>query len=146
MTIGLSNSAKVGPVGTGDMARILLDSGLLIRHLRNHQPTVRLLRTLGRTERLSIAAITRLEVRAGMNVEERYRTQKLLSRFTCYHLDPIIADQTGDLILRLQSKGHGISVPDAIIAATALTYHLTLITYNQAHFAIVPGLSLYMFP
>lgn len=128
------------------MARILLDSGLLIRHLRNHQPTVRLLRTLGRTERLSIATITRLEVRAGMNVEERYRTQKILSRFICYHLDPVIADQTGDLIRNLQSKGHGISVPDAIIAATALTYRLTLITYNQAHFAIVPGLSLYTFP
>ncbi|MEZ4656293.1 MAG: type II toxin-antitoxin system VapC family toxin [Caldilineaceae bacterium] len=46
----------------------------------------------------------------------------------------------------LQQAGQGIAVPDAIIAATALTHRLTLVTYNQAHFTIVPGLSLYPLP
>lgn len=128
------------------MAKILLDSGLLIRHLRNHQPTVQLVRALGRTERLAISVITRLELKMGMHTEERYKTQKLLTRFTCYELDTRIADQTGELIHRLQSEGHGISIPDAVIAVTALAYRLTLVTYNRAHFEIVPGLSLYKFP
>ena len=30
-----------------------------------------------------------------------------------------------------------------MIAATALVHNLTLITLNRAHFAVVPGLSLY---
>jgi len=128
------------------MAKILLDSGLIIRHLRNHQPTVQLMRTLGQTERLAIAAITRLEVRAGMQSEERYKTQKLISRFVCYDLDSTVADRTGDLIRSLQSKNQGISIPDAIIAVTALVHQLTVVTYNQAHFAIVPGLRLHPLP
>lgn len=128
------------------MAKILLDSGLLIRYLRNHQPTVQLMLTLGRTERLAISVITRLELKTGMHTEERYKTQKLLARFTCYELDLHIADQTGELIRRLQSEGRGISIPDAVIAVTALAHRLTLVTYNQAHFEIVPGLSLYKFP
>jgi tRNA(fMet)-specific endonuclease VapC len=125
------------------MARILLDTGLLIRHLRNHQPTVQLIRTFGQTERLAISALTRLEIHAGMHPDERYKTQKLITRFICYNLDETIADHAGDLVYSLQKTGHGISVPDAIIATTALVHQLTLVTYNQAHFAVVPGLRLY---
>ncbi len=62
-------------------ARYLLDSGLLIRHLRGRPDAVRLLRQLGKRERLGIAAISHLEIHAGMQEHERYATQKLLSRF-----------------------------------------------------------------
>jgi predicted nucleic acid-binding protein len=128
------------------MATLLLDTGPIIRQLRGEKSTVQLLRSLGRLERIAISAVTRLEVHAGMNPDERYRTQKLLSRFVTLDLDATIADRTGDLIGALQRDGQGISVPDAIIAATALTHRLTIVTYNQAHFRIVPGLSLYPLP
>ena len=128
------------------MARYLLDSGLVIRHLRGQKRIVQLLRGLGKMGRLSISAVTRLEVHAGMVPEERYTTQKLLSRFVTYDLDREIADRAGDMIHESQEKGITISVPDAIIAATAVSCNLTLVTLNKAHFESIPGLSLYPLP
>jgi hypothetical protein len=48
---------------------------------------LRLLGGLGKMGRLSVSAITRLEVHAGMREDERYATNKLLSRFVTYDLD-----------------------------------------------------------
>lgn len=122
------------------MANYLLDSGLVIRHLRGHRQAVRLLRGLGKAGRLAIASVTRLEVHAGMMAGEEYLTQKLLSRFVTYDLDREVADRAGDLIRLSRQRGNTLSVPDAIIAATAITHHLSLVTLNQTHFAGIPGL------
>lgn len=128
------------------MARYLLDSGLVIRHLRGQRRTVQLLRGLGKIGRLSISAVTRLEVHAGMVAEERHVTQKLLSRFITYDLDSDVADRAGDLIGERRAQGIALSVPDAIIAATAMIHGLTLVTLNRSHFEAIPGLSLYPLP
>lgn len=125
------------------MSRYLLDTGIVLRHLRGNRRVVTLLRTLGRTERLSISVITRLEVYAGMHEEERQVTQKLLSRFLTYNLDAAVADRSGELVRHMRSREYMLSIPDAIIAATAVQHHLTLITLNQKDFAGTPGLSLY---
>ncbi len=122
--------------------RYLLDTGVIIRHLRGQPRAVRLLRTLGKRERLAIASITRLEVHVGMREHERYRTQKLLSRFITYGLDVEIADRAGDFIRKYRNRGVMLSVPDAIIAATAIQYGLTLVTFNPKDFPM-PGLSLF---
>ena len=128
------------------MARYLLDTGLVIRHLRGQRKVVRVLRGLGKEGRLSISAITRLEVRAGMVPEERYATQKLLSRFVTCEVDSAVADRAGDLIARKRAEGVTIAVPDAIIAATAIQQGLSLVTLNPAHFIGLAGLSLVPWP
>jgi tRNA(fMet)-specific endonuclease VapC len=123
--------------------RYLLDTGPLLGLLRSHQPTVQLLRTLSRSQRLVISTITRLEVHAGMKDHERYQTQKVLSRFTAYPVDRDIADLAGDLMAKPVYRSTGMSMADALIAATAMTLSITLITYNIAHFQKISGLSLY---
>jgi len=123
-------------------ARYLLDSGVLIRHLRGRSEAVRLLRGLGKRERLAIATVTRLEIHAGMLPEEKYQTQKLLSRFVTYDLDADIADRAGDYIREYRAGGTTLSVPDAIIAATSIKHRLTLVTFNPKHFPM-PSLSLF---
>ena len=75
--------------------------------------------------------------------DEQYATQKLLSRFVNIDLDRDTADQAGDYIYSANKKDNPIRVPDAIIAATAIRHHLTLVTFNLADFEHVPGLSLY---
>ncbi len=125
------------------MSSYLLDSGLIIRHLRGQKRAVQMLRGLGKMGRLSISAVTRLEVHAGMAAGERYATQKLLSRFVTCELDGEIADRAGDLIAEKRGQGIALSVPDAIIAATAMAHNLALVTLNQAHFEAIGGLSLY---
>jgi predicted nucleic acid-binding protein len=128
------------------MAHYLLDTGLVLRHLRGQRRTVRLLSGLGKIGRLSVSAITRLEVHAGMQSDERYATNKLLSRFVTYDMDRELADRAGDLIREMQDRHASLNVPDAIIAATALTYGLTLVTLNHADFEGIPGLSLASLP
>lgn len=125
------------------MAIYLLDTGLVLRHLRGQRRTVQLLRRLGKESRLAIASVTRLEVHAGMQAEERFATQKLLARLATLDLDREIADRAGDLIAANKRAGRALSVPDAIIAATAIGHRLTLVTLNQRDFQPIAGLRLY---
>jgi hypothetical protein len=125
------------------MATYLLDTGLVLRHLRGQRRTVQLLRSLGKESRLAIASVTRLEVHAGMQPEERYATQKLLARLATLDLDREIADRAGDLIAAGKRAGQSLSVPDAIIAATAIGHRLALVTLNQGDFRHIAGLSLF---
>lgn len=125
------------------MATYLLDTGLVLRHLRGQRRTVQLLRGLGKESRLAIASVTRLEVHAGMQPAERYATNKLLARLATIDMDREIADRAGDLIADCKRTGQGLSVPDAIIAATAIGHRLTLVTLNRGDFQHVSGLSLY---
>jgi len=116
------------------MADYLLDSGLVIRHLRNNAPAVALLRELGRRSRLSVSMITHVEVYAGMRPHEQYATRKLLSRFAAYTVTEDVAERAGEY---LRDHGpSGLSIPDAIIAATAVLNGLTLVTLNPKHFQI----------
>jgi predicted nucleic acid-binding protein len=125
------------------MATYLLDTGLVLRHLRGQRRTVQLLRRLGKESRLAIASVTRLEVHAGMQAEERYATQKLLARLATLDLDRDIADRAGDLIAASKRAGRPLGVPDAIIAATAIGHRLTLVTFNPGDFQSIAGLSLF---
>jgi tRNA(fMet)-specific endonuclease VapC len=123
--------------------RYLLDTGLLIRHLRGQKSAVQLLRGLGKANRLCISTITRLEVQAGAHESERQITNKLLSRFVNLDLDIRTADKAGELIANSKGLNTPILVPDAIIAATALIHNMTLVTYNLKDFECVSNLSLH---
>ena len=124
------------------MAGYLLDSGVLIRHLRGQRKTVRLVRGLAPMGRLHISVITRVEIRAGMLPEERYRTQKLLSRLQSLPVDDAVADRAGDFVHLLRERGQTVDIADVLIAATAFHHQLTLVTFNPKHFPL-PGFSLY---
>jgi len=123
-------------------ARYILDTGIVIRHLRGMAAAVNLLRAIGRQERLAISSVTRLEIHAGMFEGERYKTHKLLSRFITVEMDADIADRAGDHIREARLRGVALSVPDAIIAATAMLHRLTLVTMSPKDFSI-SGLRLF---
>jgi len=40
-------------------------------------------------------------------------------------------------------KSHGLVIPDALIAATAVTNNLELVSNNVRHFAMIPELRLH---
>jgi len=59
-------------------------------------------------------------------------------------LMPVTEEISGlatDLVFRY-AKSHSLSVPDALIAATAIVNNLNLLTYNQKHFAQISKLNL----
>jgi tRNA(fMet)-specific endonuclease VapC len=122
------------------MTKYLVDTGVLIRHLRGQKMAVRLLRGLVREGHLYVATVTRLEIFAGTPPIEEYKTRKVLSRLIDLDMDRTIADRAGEYVYL---SSHALQLPDAIIAATATIHHLTLLTLNVKHFRSIPGLSLY---
>ena len=116
------------------MTDYLLDSSVLIQHLRSHKPTSDLLIRLALDGTLGVAAISRTEILAGMREKERGMTMRLLDAMACYPLDHEVADRAGELLRRHRREGTTLDVPDAIIAATALVHDLVLVTYNPRHF------------
>ncbi len=116
------------------MPDYLLDSCVLIRHLRHHQPTTDLLAALVMDGQVGIATITRTEIVEGMREHEREVTMRLLDSLLSYPLDDPIADLAGEYIRRYRAKGITLDKPDAIIGATAVHHGLVLVTYNRKHF------------
>ena len=114
------------------MADVLVDTDVCIDHLNGAQ------RLPGRRSQLSVSVITRAELLAGC-ADDRDVTavRRLLASMTERVVDRHVAEEAG----RIRSEV-GIRLPDALIAATALTHSLTLHTRNVRDFKRVPGLRL----
>lgn len=117
---------------SGIVARILVDSDVLVDHLRGHRRFSRGL------DDLHVSAITRAELFAGRGTEER-RIRRLLEPMVDLPVDTAIAERAGRL-----RRSISLRLPDALIAGTALEHRLTLVTRNVADFGRVKGLRLRM--
>jgi len=125
------------------MGDYLLDSNVLILHLRERPEITALLIRWGQERALCISVVTRTEILAGMRPHEKERTMELLDSLVSLPVDKTIADRAGRLIYQYARQGIQLSLPDAIIAATALQHELTLATTNPKHFPM-PELSLHV--
>lgn len=126
------------------MPDYLLDTNLLILHLRRRPQATALLVEWSETSQLYISVVTRTEILAGMHPHEEERTLLLLNSLPNLPLTITIADQAGRLIYQYARQGVQLSLPDAHIAATALQHNLTLATSNAKHFPMAE-LSVYSF-
>jgi len=116
------------------MANLLLDSNILILHLRKRGSATEFLLQWGGQDNLHISVATRTELLAGMRPREEAITIHLLNSLRNLPVTDAIADLAGRLIYRLARTGVQLSFPDALIAATAITHDLAIITTNAVHF------------
>ena len=116
------------------MTDYLLDTGILIRHLRNRPNYRELMYRLAQEGQLYIASFTRLEIVRGMRDHEREATFALLDALRTHPLDAPTADLAGEMIRAWQRKGITLSGPDAVIAASAICCGAVLVTTNPRHF------------
>lgn len=116
------------------MADYLLDTNILILHLRQRGDVTDMLARWGETSTPAISVITRTEILAGMRPSEEKRTLAMLDSLNCIGVDKVIADKAGRLIYQYARQGVQLAFPDVIIAATALLNRLTLATTNVKHF------------
>lgn len=112
----------------------LLDTDILIGCLRKFLEYVKLVEQLSGSYSLYISVITRLEVFAGAHPNEKQRTSQFLSIFESIGVDNSIADLAGCYIYMYRRKGITLNPPDAIIASTAVSNSLELVTTNKKHF------------
>lgn len=116
------------------MADYLLDTNVIILLFRNDRKAKQTISMVAQLGDVSISAITRAEIVAGMKLVEEKTTLALLNSFTTIPVDSVIADQAGKLIFQHARQGFPLSFPDALIAATALIETSTLVTTNIKHF------------
>jgi predicted nucleic acid-binding protein len=110
---------------------LLVDTDVLIDHLRGARVFA------PRDVRVAYSTITRTELFAGRASQEA-AVRTLLDPFREIVVDRAIAELGGRL-----RREHGVRIADALIAATALTHELELLTRNVRDLAHVPALRLH---
>jgi tRNA(fMet)-specific endonuclease VapC len=114
--------------------KYLLDTNVIIWHLRDYEPTNEILRSIKADQPMGCSAISVFEVWVGVRKKEYDITQRLLNQLYKIPIDSIIAIRAAEYWREFRAKGITLGQADAIIAATANILNLTLITYNQSHY------------
>ncbi|MBX9781681.1 MAG: type II toxin-antitoxin system VapC family toxin [Chitinophagaceae bacterium] len=121
---------------------VLCDSNILIDVYRGNEQTIKLVTVLGK-DRFVISAVTAAEVLFGArNKAELQKIKKDIASIQILEIN----DDISSLFVKLVADytlSHKLTIPDAIIAATALTYKLPLFTHNQKDFRFIPGIKFY---
>ncbi len=118
--------------------RYLADSNIIIDYVGNRMPDKALhILDVYFNDNLTISIISKIEVLGfNGNDNELKRVAEFIALANIVFVDDAIADKTIEL-----RKIYKIKLPDAIIAATALVYNLTIITRNTSDFKNIEGLA-----
>ena len=123
---------------------ILCDTNIFISWFRGDMETVSRLERIG-LEHILIPSVAVMELVQGTrNNSETIRLKKKLKAYHIIHFNEITSKLAIGLIEQYRLS-HGLLIPDAIIAATAITFNLKLFTYNLKDFKFIPGIRLYDF-
>lgn len=79
-------------------------------------------------------------IQGALGKRQKDSIKRSLARLRYYPLTSEIALLAIELIDRY-SSAHGLFLADALIAASAINYELTLVTYNLKHFRFIKELS-----
>jgi tRNA(fMet)-specific endonuclease VapC len=121
---------------------ILCDTNILIEFYKNNPKIVNELRQIG-AERLAISIITQAELYySALNKAELLKIQKHLNLLHNFPISNQVSTQFIQLMERY-SLSHKLTIPDALIAATALVNNLNLYTLNTKDFRFIEGINLY---
>ncbi len=119
---------------------ILVDTDVLVEHLRGRPAaTDWLLGARSRTT-LVISVVSLAELTGGMRSHERAEVTRLLAALRPRTVDEDVARRAGELRRTYRRSHSGIALPDYLIAATAQLDGLELATRNLRHFPMFPGL------
>jgi len=111
---------------------VVLDTTVLIDHLRTYEPATRYLS--GLESRPSCSEISRIEVIQGLRSAERDAAERLFSVIDWVPVTESIARRAGVLGRRWRRSHPGIGAADLAIAATAEQLEASLATRNIKHF------------
>jgi predicted nucleic acid-binding protein len=118
------------------MSNFLLDSDVIIWHLRGRKEVTEMLRDLQRFGLPACSSLTFLEVQLGVRKGEEEKTDRFLGSLRVFNVNTEIANKAAKLIREYKAKGITLDLPDAIIAGTCMLNDLILVTYNTKHYPI----------
>lgn len=125
---------------------IVVDTDILIDLANKDRiATARIQEEALRTK-LAVSTITVMELLVGCrNKQELTATNRFLSKFQIVELNASISHKARQL-LETYYLSHGLLIPDALIAATAIENQLSLLTKNQRDFRFIETLNLLPYP
>jgi tRNA(fMet)-specific endonuclease VapC len=119
------------------MSKYLLDSDIIIWHLRGRIEITEMLKDLQRSGLPACSAISILEVQLGVKTkDEEGKTDRFLESLKVFDVNMDIAKMAARLIREYKAKGVTIDIPDSIIASTCILNDMILVTYNRKHYPI----------
>ncbi len=119
---------------------IVIDTSVLIAHLRGDERATRLLLDIPTAERTA-SLLARIEVEGGMRSDER---RPVASLFAVIRLLPVtdqIARRAGEFLRSYRRSRSAIDLVDYAVAATAELHGARLATLNIKHFPMFPDLT-----
>lgn len=119
---------------------IVVDSDVLIAHLRGVEPAREWLRAARLTDQLVMSVVSVAEITGGMRSGERSAVWALLAALNPVPVTDLIARRAGELQRTYRKSHSGIGLADYLIAATAETQSARLATLNLRHFPMVDDL------
>jgi len=120
------------------MLTYLIDSDILINHLRRRIPLQAYLGELKSVARYGCSTIVVAEVYSGMRSIEEEATRQLIDGLVHFPVTTPVADMAAQIRRRMGRSGQTMALDDCLIAATALLEKATLVTGNAKHYPMVP--------
>lgn len=128
------------------MPLTIFDTDILINVGRGDSDAINCLQTHAQTSTVSISVITQMELIVGCRDKKELQSlSKFLKQFQILELTPAISTKSVELLEKYRLS-HGLLIPDALIAATALEAGENFITKNQKDFRFINGLKLLPYP
>ena len=122
--------------------KVLCDTDVIIEYLKGNETTKKIFDKL-KNKNIALSAITLMELFYGaINKRELNKIKRALSEFDILLLNEDITQIAVELIEKY-SKSHGLRIPDALIASTAIYYDITLWTYNVKDFRFIDNVRLF---
>ena len=127
--------AKDAPHGVTRLSLFLLDTTVLIGHLRGNEAITRmLLDLLAGRHSLGTSCVNVAEVERGIRPKERKAATDLLSRLHFLETTREAAVRAGRYQAEFERRGRTIHTADALIAGTARAHGAILVTDNVRDF------------
>lgn len=126
--------------------RVIVDTDILIDAARQISEAVDCLTQLECRSGVTISVITQMELLVGCrNKVELRNTERFLQRFQVLKVNDLVCDTALDLLRRYRLS-HGLLIPDALIAATAIMVNQPFISKNQRDYRFISELQLLPYP
>jgi predicted nucleic acid-binding protein len=124
----------------------IFDTDILIDAGRADAQALICLQTMSQQSLPAVGVVTQMELFVGCrNKMEFTYVEGFLHVFQLIKITDQISDTAVDLI-RKYRLSHGLLIPDALIAATALTLNAQLISKNQRDYKFIVNLNLLPYP
>ena len=140
----MAGSTKATAGGT----RVLIDSDVLIWLMRGNAGAGALLQ---QTPDWTISAVSYMELVQGCRdkaelkaLQKAFKSSQHDAHTDILPLTPTIS-QLACTLVEKYALSHSVHMADALIAATAITHAMPLITANKKHFSVIHGLQIQVF-